>query len=224
MAGNSSDKYRMRFDLDIYSDNLMLTREEMVEKKISSQVIERIIRLRDVYNYMLRNPLKKDREYIDYIQSRYSVNNKPLSKRKAYEDLEILHAIIGNLQQCTKEWHRWRFNNMIMEGYAIALRKEDALAIAKLAQQYGKYNQLDKNDERDRGYGEIPHLQFTFNVADMGFKRIPNVRSVIRDLIAKYSQSNLQDIAEDAEVVEISDVVTNKEKELNDKIAEYGNS
>ena len=224
MAGNSSDKYRMRFDLDIYSDNLMLTREEMVEKKISSQVIERIIRLRDVYNYMLRNPLKKDREYIDYIQSRYSVNDKPLSKRKAYEDLEILHAIIGNLQQCTKEWHRWRFNNMIMEGYAIALRKEDALAIAKLAQQYGKYNQLDKNDERDRGYGEIPHLQFTFNVADMGFKRIPNVRSVIRDLIAKYSQSNLQDIAEDAEVVEISDVVTNKEKELNDKIAEYGNS
>lgn len=224
MAGNSSDKYRMRFDLDIYSDNLMLTREEMVEKKISSQVIERIIRLRDVYNYMLRNPLKKDREYIDYIQSRYSVNNKPLSKRKAYEDLEILHAIIGNLQQCTKEWHRWRFNNMIMEGYAIALRKEDALAIAKLAQQYGKYNQLDKNDERDRGYGEIPHLQFTFNVADMGFKRIPNVRSVIRDLIAKYSQTNLQDIAEDAEVVEISDVVTNKEKELNDKIAEYGNS
>lgn len=224
MAGDSSDKYRMRFDLDIYSDNLMLTREEMVEKKISSQVIERIIRLRDVYNYMLRNPLKKDREYIDYIQSRYSVNNKPLSKRKAYEDLEILHAIIGNLQQCTKEWHRWRFNNMIMEGYAIALRKEDALAIAKLAQQYGKYNQLDKNDERDRGYGEIPHLQFTFNVADMGFKRIPNVRSVIRDLIAKYSQSNLQDIAEDAEVVEISDVVTSKEKELNDKIAEYGNS
>lgn len=224
MAGDSSDKYRMRFDLDIYSDNLMLTREEMVEKKISSQVIERIIRLRDVYNYMLRNPLKKDREYIDYIQSRYFVNNKPLSKRKAYEDLEILHAIIGNLQQCTKEWHRWRFNNMIMEGYAIALRKEDALAIAKLAQQYGKYNQLDKNDERDRGYGEIPHLQFTFNVADMGFKRIPNVRSVIRDLIAKYSQSNLQDIAEDAEVVEISDVVTNKEKELNDKIAEYGNS
>ena len=58
----------------------------------------------------------------------------------------------------------------------------------------------------------------------MGFKRIPNVRSVIRDLIAKYSQSNLQDIAEDAEVVEISDVVTNKEKELKDKIAEYGNS
>lgn len=224
MAGDSSDKYTMRFDLDIYSDNLMLTREEMVEKKISSQVIERIIRLRDVYNYMLRNPLKKDREYIDYIQARYSVNDKPLSKRKAYEDLEILHAIIGNLQQCTKEWHRWRFNNMIMEGYAIALRKEDATAIAKLAQQYGKYNQLDKNDERDRGYGEIPHLQFTFNVADMGFKRIPNVRSVIRDLIAKYSQSNLQDIAEDAEVVEISDVVTNKEKELNDKIAEYGNS
>ena len=115
----------MRFNIDIYSDNLMLPVEEMRANRVSEQVITRVLRLRDVYNWMLRNPLKKDREYIDYIQANYQEDGKPLSKRKAYEDIEILHAIIGNLQQCTKEWHRWRFNNMIMEGYAIALRKEE---------------------------------------------------------------------------------------------------
>ncbi|KSV90779.1 hypothetical protein N184_37840, partial [Sinorhizobium sp. GL28] len=138
----------MRFNIDIYADNLMLPVDELQEKGISQQVIQRIVRLRDIYNYMLRNPLKKDREYIDYVQANYrDAEDKPISKRKAYEDLEILHAIVGNLQQCSKEWHRWRFNNMIMEGYAVALRKQDASAIAKIAQQYGKFNQLDKTDE-----------------------------------------------------------------------------
>ena len=133
-----------------------------------------------------------------------TTDGKPLSKRKAYEDLEILHAIVGNLQQCTKEWHRWRFNNMIMEGYAIALRNEDATAIAKLAQQYGKYNQLDKNDERDNGLTAIPHLVFCFDVSTMGFKPIPNAFQRIDELIAKYSGSSLEDIVEDADAVEIA--------------------
>lgn len=214
----------MRFNIDIYSDNLMLPVEEMRANRVSEQVITRVLRLRDVYNWMLRNPLKKDREYIDYIQANYQEDGKPLSKRKAYEDIEILHAIIGNLQQCTKEWHRWRFNNMIMEGYAIALRKEDAAAIAKLAQQYGKYNKLDKDDEHDKGYSEIPRISFTFDVSVLGFKPIPNVRKVIDELIVHYSHSKLQDIDEDAEIVEMVDAVTAKELEVKKQIEKHDNA
>lgn len=205
----------MRFDIDIYSDNLMLPVEELKAKKVAPQVIQRIVRLRDIYNFMLRNPLKKDREYIDYIQANYTDGSgKPLSRRRAYEDVEILHAVVGSLQQCTKEWHRWRFNNMIMEAYAIALRKEDAAAIARLAGEYGRYNKLDKEDEHDRGYGQIPHIVFNFNVEPMGFKPIPNVRRVIDELIARYSHSTYQDIAEDADVVELADAVAGKEKQV----------
>jgi len=215
----------MRFNIDIYSDNLMLTEDEMQAKNVAPQTIRRIIRLRDIYNYMLRNPLKKDRDYIDYIQANYKdETGKPLSKRKAYEDIEILHSIVGSLQMCSKEWHRWRFNNMIMEGYAIALRKEDGMAIARLAGMYGKYNQLDKNDDLDKGYSEIPHIQFTFNVADMGFKPIPNVRKVIEELVARYSHSKLQDIAEDAEVVELIDAVTQKERQITKQVEAHGNA
>lgn len=198
----------MRFDIDIYAENLMLPEQDMRDRKVEEQTIRRILRLRDEYNYMLRNPLKKDREYIDYIQNTYKgTDGKPLSKRKAYEDIEILHAIVGNLQQCTKEWHRWRFNNMIMEGYAIAKRNNDANAIAKLAQQYGKFNKLDKEDEHDRGYNQIPRLVFTFNVEVLGYKSIPNVRKVMDELIAHYSKTRLSDIAEDAEIIEMCEAV-----------------
>lgn len=215
----------MRFNIDIYADNLMLPVEELREKRIAEQTITRILRLRDVYNYMLRNPLKKDREYIDYIQAAYTdENGKSLSKRKAYEDLEILHSIIGNLQQCTKEWHRWRFNSMIMEGYAIALRQNDATAIAKLAQQYGKYNKLDKEDEHDRAYDAIPQIRFTFDVSVLGFKPIPNVRRVMDELIARYSHSSLSSIAEDADVVELVDAVGDKEKQISKQIEQYADT
>ncbi len=203
----------------MYAENLMLSEEELKAKKVDGQTIRRLLRLRDVYNYMLRNPLKKDREYVDYIQGCYQgEDGKPLSKRQAYDDMELLHALVGNLQQCTKEWHRWRFNAMIMEGYALALRKEDALAIARLAREYGKFNGLDK-EELARGYGEIPHIRFAFDVSVLGFKPIPNVREVIDRLIAKYSHTSYADIAEDAEVVEMVDAIDERKEQIRKQIS-----
>ena len=49
----------MRFPIDTYAENLMLPEEELRAKKVDEQCIRRIIRLRDVYNYMLRNPLTR---------------------------------------------------------------------------------------------------------------------------------------------------------------------
>lgn len=203
----------MRFDIDIYADNLMLPEEEMKAKRIAPEIIQRVVRLRDLYNYMLRHPLKKDKEYTDYIRSVYTNNDgKQLSLRKAYEDIEIIHAVIGNLQMCTKEWHRWRFNNMIMEGYAIAVRKEDATAIAKLAQQYGKYNQLDKNDEVDRGSADMPHIVFTFDVSAMGYKPIKNVYVLIDKLNAQYAGKGFERITADEDAIVIDEVKSGKDE------------
>lgn len=203
----------MRFDIDIYADNLMLPEEEMKAKRIAPEIIQRVVRLRDLYNYMLRHPLKKDKEYTDYIRSVYTNNDgKQLSLRKAYEDIEIIHAVIGNLQMCTKEWHRWRFNNMIMEGYAIAVRKEDAAAIAKLAQQYGKYNQLDKNDEVDRGSADMPHIVFTFDVSSMGFKPIKNVYALIDKLNAQFAGKGYERITADEDAIVIDEVKNIKDE------------
>ena len=186
----------------------MKPEEEMRNDRVAEEVIGRVIRLRDVYNYMLRNPLVKDRTYVDYIESRYGV-----TKRTAYSDLEILHAIVGNLQQCTKEWHRWRFNNMIMEGYAIALRRQDPAAIAKLAQQYGKYNRLDKTDDLDNRLSEVPHIVFTFDVAKIGFRPIPNSFKYIDQIIKKYGGTPYEDLIEDVDFVEIADEPDKKKED-----------
>jgi hypothetical protein len=192
------------FNTDLYADNLMLPVEELKAKKIDDAVIERIIRLRDIYNYILRNPLKRERQYVEYIvhNSENLGNGKKITLRMAYDDLEVIHAIIGNLQNCTKEWHRWRFNNMIMEGYKLAVDKQDPAAIARLASAYGKYNKLDRDDEKDARYTDIPHIRFTFDVSVLGFKPIPNVNEFIDKLIKQYSNTALSEIAEDADIIE----------------------
>ena len=136
-----------------------------------------------------------------------------MTKRTAYSDLEIRHAIVGDLQRCTKEWHRWRFNNMIMEGYAIALRRQDPAAIAKLAQQYGKYNRLDKTDDLDNRLSEVPHIVFTFDVAKIGFRPIPNAFKYIDQIIKKYGGTPYEDLIEDVDFVEIADEPDKKKED-----------
>ena len=103
---------------------------------------------------------------------------------------------------------------MIMEGYAIAVRKEDATAIAKLAQQYGKYNQLDKNDEVDRGSADMPHIVFTFDVSSMGFKPIKNVYALIDKLNAQFAGKGYERITadEDAIVIDEDEVKSRKDE------------
>lgn len=205
----------MRNNIDIYADNMMLSEQDLKAKKLQQSVIDRILRLRDIHAYMLRNPLKKDREYVDYIVYNAASlgNGGEITRRTAYADLEILHSIVGSLEKCSKEWHRWRLNNMIMEGYRMAVNKQDPEAIAKLANVYGKYNQLDKNDEKDARYEEIPQIKFTFDATVLGLKSIPNVANVINQLIKKYSGSNYEDIDADVDVIDATVVEEPKKLE-----------
>lgn len=205
----------MRNDIDIYADNMMLSEQDLKAKKLQQSVIDRILRLRDIHAYMLRNPLKKDREYVDYIVYNAASlgNGGEITRRTAYADLEILHSIVGSLEKCSKEWHRWRLNNMIMEGYRMAVNKQDPEAIAKLANVYGKYNQLDKNDEKDARYEEIPQIKFTFDATVLGLKSIPNVANVINQLIKKYSGSNYEEIDADVDVIDATVVEEPKKLE-----------
>lgn len=205
----------MRNDIDIYADNMMLSEQDLKAKKLQQSVIDRILRLRDIHAYMLRNPLKKDREYVDYLVYNAASlgNGGEITRRTAYADLEILHSIVGSLEKCSKEWHRWRLNNMIMEGYRMAVNKQDPEAIAKLANVYGKYNQLDKNDEKDARYEEIPQIKFTFDATVLGLKSIPNVANVINQLIKKYSGSNYEDIDADVDVIDATVVEEPKKLE-----------
>lgn len=123
---------------------------EMAADGIPELIQQRLIRLRDMYNYWLQFPRKKDLEIVQELEYRYKI-----SKSSAYDDVRIIKRLLGDLAKTTKDYHRYKFCQMIDETFEMARRIKDARAMGAAANYYGKYTQLDKEDILDKGYDKI---------------------------------------------------------------------
>lgn len=68
--------------------------------------------------------------------------------------------------------------------------------MASASNYYGKYNQLDKDDQVDKGYDQIVVQPFTptDDPTVIGLKPIPNVREKIKTTIQKYWHDEIEDV------------------------------
>ena len=177
--------------MDIAQRHLFDDRDRMLAEGIPLPTVERIIRLRDVYNYWLSFPSKKDRDIRQELMTRGGI-----SMSQAYEDIRVIKSLLGEFQKTTKDYHRYRFLEMISGAYKTAAEKGDARSMAAAAAQYAKYTQLDKDDDRDKGYDRIVPQKFTFtdDPEVIGIKRVPDHREKIRKTKERYWNDDIVDI------------------------------
>lgn len=171
--------------IDTARDHLFADVTDMQRAALPLATQEHIFRLRDLYNFWLQHPRIKDKEIILKLQQDYK-----LGKSQAYSDLSILKLLLGEFQKTSKDYHRYRFIEMINEAYEVARVNKDAKAMATAADKYAKYTQLDKEDEINFDYDKIAVQAFvpTDDPSVAGFKPIPNLREVIRNTIKKYEK------------------------------------
>lgn len=171
--------------IDVARDNLFADARDMQRAGVPQATQEHIFRLRDLYNFWLQHPRIKDKEIILKLQQDYK-----LGKSQAYSDLSILKLLLGEFQKTSKDYHRYRFIEMINEAYEVARVNKDAKAMATSADKYAKYTQLDKEDEINFDYDKIAVQAFvpTDDPSVAGFKPVPNLREVIRNTIKKYEK------------------------------------
>ena len=171
--------------VDTARDHLFADTWDMDRAGLPATTQEHLIRLRDLYNFWLCHPRTKDKEIVLKLQQDYK-----LGKSQAYADLSVLKALLGEFQKTSKDYHRYRFIEMINEAYEVARINKDAKAMAAAADKYAKYTQLDKEDEVNLAYDQIVVQSFvpTDDPSVAGFKPIPNLREVIRKKIAHYAQ------------------------------------
>lgn len=171
--------------IDVARDNLFADARDMQRAGVPQATQEHIFRLRDLYNFWLQHPRIKDKEIILKLQQDYK-----LGKSQAYSDLSILKLLLGEFQKTSKDYHRYRFIEMINEAYEVARVNKDAKAMATAAAKYAKYTQLDKEDEINFDYDKIAVQAFvpTDDPSVAGFKPVPNLREVIRNTIKKYEK------------------------------------
>lgn len=156
-----------------------------LREKYPLALAERVMRLREMYNYWLANPSMKDRQLRDAIMSRYDV-----SQSTAYSDINIIHQLVPLLSQKSRDFHRARYNEMILETYNMAKARKDTKTMERAATSYAKNNRVDLEDEMTMPYDEIVIQPFTasLDVSILGIKPIPDIYNHIAKLTKELSR------------------------------------
>lgn len=171
----------------------LFTREAELRERYPQSVVDKVLRVRGMYNWFIANPDGTDREFVNELVQRHDV-----SKVTAYSDLAVVKAMLPLLAATSRDFHRWRFNEMIMNTYKMAQKRKDTKTMERAAASYAKYNRVDLEDEQVMPYEMIVVQPFTAtsDPSVLGIKPIPNIQRKISDMIKKYR----------AETIDIEDV------------------
>lgn len=167
---------------------------EVLEKKFPDNVVEKIIRLREEYNFVIDHPAVSDQDFVAQATARHNIK-----KSAAYADLAIIKTLLPTFHQSARDFHRWRYNEMIMKTYRMAEKRQDTKTMERCATSYAKFNRVDIEDEMAVPYDEIVVQPFTAtsDPSELGIKRDPKIKEKIKKLIEEYRKEN-----EDIEDVE----------------------
>ena len=175
--------------------------EDVLRDKFPATSVERVLRLRALYNWVISNPDCKDKEFVDEAICRFAI-----SKTLAYDDLKIIKSVLPHITEASRDYHRWKYNEMILETYQMAKKRKDTKTMERAATSYAKFNNVNVEDEQSVPYDMIVVQPFTAtdDPTVLGIKPIPNIEKVISDMIEKYRAESLDidDIEyEDADII-----------------------
>lgn len=188
--------------IELVRDNLF-TNESELNKKHTPMDVERIMKARSLYMWRLSNPEAKDRQFIEEFKRRYPESGKSV----AYEYLMVVNRLLPMLSEKAKDFHRWRYNEMILETYQLAKEKGDAKTMEKAATSYGKLNRIDAEDIPVIPYHLLMVQPFmaTNDPRVLGIEPIADIDKKITAMIEKYSKETMDIDEVDFEEVDLEE-------------------
>ncbi len=176
----------------------LFTKEAELQQRYPQILVDKVLRVREMYNWFISNPDGTDREFVAEVCQRHDI-----SRVTAYSDLAIVKTMLPMLGSASRDFHRWRTNEMLMATYKMAERRKDSKTMERAATAYGKLNRVDLEDEQAIPLDKI--LVQPFTATDdprvLGIEPIPNIQQKISDMLTKYRAETI-----DIEDVEFEDV------------------
>lgn len=174
-------------NIDNYGIYLSQDSTELREQRIPDSTIQRVERLRELAAYWRSYPSTSQKELLARCMQTFKVQ-----RSQAYDDIHLLKILIGNLEATTKEFARWRVNQMIEEDRAAARREGDWRAVASMQKNYIINNQTHKPDTPDLSFEKIVPLQIepTDDPSVLGIRVPKNLRARRDKLIRQYSKED----------------------------------
>ena len=173
--------------LEVCRQDLFTAKAEL-ELRYTANVVARIMRIREEYNWFLANPDAKDRQFVENAMARHGIE-----KSAAYDDLKVVKALLPHLASASRDFHRYRYNEMILETFQMAKKRKDTKTMEKAASSYAKFNRVDLEDEQAVPYDMIVVQPFTAtdDPSVLGIKPLPRLQERIQQLLHKYSAENM---------------------------------
>lgn len=177
-------------NIDEYSRLVVMDDDELQRQNIAASTRERLKRLRGLYAYWLQFPSKFDKEIVDQDMKLFHV-----SRAQAYDDLHLTQILLGNLQQASKEFMRWKINRDLEDDLQRARRKGDLRAVASIEKNRIMNNRTDKDDEPELEFDKIvpQNFELTDDPTVIGIAKVPGLRDKIRRLEKKYGDTRIED-------------------------------
>lgn len=173
--------------LDVCRSDLFTAESELLER-YPDYLVQRVLRIREMHNWFVANPGATDKEFVSECMSRHSI-----SKVQAYSDLNVVKALLPIFSTASRDFHRWRANEMIMKTFKMAEARKDTKTMERAAASYAKMNRVDLEDEQALPYDKIVPQPFTATEDPrvLGIKPIPNIQLKIQQMIAKYRNETI---------------------------------
>ena len=168
-------------NIDEYVSYIVMNDEELRDQHVSPAVIQRLHRLRGLYAYWLQFPDKFERDILQQDISLFGVG-----RAQAYDDVCLVQILLGNMQQATRNFMRWKINQDLEADLRAARRQGDYRSVASLEKVRVMNNRTDKEDEPETNYDRIPlfGVVFTSNPSALNIPGYDNEASLRKDIIA----------------------------------------
>ena len=189
-------------NLDEYSRYIVMNDDELREEHIGNNILQRLHRLRGLYAYWLQFPDKYERDILLQDMALFGVG-----RAQAYDDVRLVQILLGNMQQATRNFMRWKINQDLETDLKAARRSGDHRAVAALEKVRVLNNRTDKEDEPDTNYDRIPlfGVTFTSNPKALGIDGYDN-ETVLRKDIEKFNRKFSREMKMDMDYTDFEEV------------------
>lgn len=190
----------------------LFTKEIELRDRYPQALVDKILRVREMYNWFIANPDGTDREFVAEVCQRHGIH-----RTTAYSDLAVVKSLLPMLGSASRDFHRWRTNEMLMNTYKMAEKRKDTKTMERAATAYGKLNRVDLEDEQAIPLDQI--LVQPFTATDdprvLGIEPIPNLADKISAMIEKYRREtiDIQDVEFEEVDLEFNNLFPDKQQE-----------
>lgn len=90
----------------------LFTKESELRERYPQALVDKLLRVREMYNWFIANPDGTDREFVAEVCQRHGIH-----RTTAYSDLAVVKSLLPMLGSASRDFHRWRTNEMLIATY-----------------------------------------------------------------------------------------------------------